>query len=620
MKFFSKVNLSLCLGIIALSASLQSSVATPIGPPIRISPVPGVNPDPILQNLPAVMDNFYQPPYYPGGVPDYLSQIYYMSDIYIVAGLRFNPCNDKITLLNFGQNFIIDDTNTFNDSIGSNTSARSSNRGLSFIYGPPVEQIIPLGGDISQLINASLGPDLALEYTKDGRLIASGQGFDDFRPNTPSQLVTQTGFLISTSDDNGATWKNPKIMGASDVNWWMPDAVGWTWWDYYVTADPSNPDLWHIGVGDAQFPFQYWGNLFYQRTEDFGKTFTPLKKIYSMVDDPVWQKENFSQAYVDDPSFDPTYLYTGGFTNHGAHPLIYDENVVLQPCERIYPYKDSPIYTTFPPDTATDQAMIRSEDGGKTWEKVAGATPKYIFQYFPFDPGYINPFDGTFFDSSGQGSHPVISPFTGRIYICYEAGNPAADPDEFIAQTYLYILLNASSDKGKTFSKSVQINRTPTDISFRRQQAFAPNMVMTKDGYLVVFYYDLRNWMGFPGEDIQTTPLPVDGWLAIYREVDDPNGGSTGVGLDFVEEIRVTEESFNARYGTQSPYHGATCSREGATMGVNEENILYVVYSRTNEPSDANIFTNVYKGMTVDTNSRFTVYLQRYKFALPSNQ
>ena len=41
-----------------------------LGPPIRISPIPGpANPDPILQNLQEVMDNHYQQPFYPGGVP-----------------------------------------------------------------------------------------------------------------------------------------------------------------------------------------------------------------------------------------------------------------------------------------------------------------------------------------------------------------------------------------------------------------------------------------------------------------------------------------------------------------------------------------------------------------------
>ena len=41
---------------------------------------------------------------------------------------------------------------------------------------------------------------------------------------------------------------------------------------------------------------------------------------------------------------------------------------------------------------------------------------------------------------------------------------------------------------------------------------------------------------------------PQIAWLAVYKETDNPKGGSTGVGLDFVGEIRLTPQSFNARH------------------------------------------------------------------------
>ena len=45
--------------------------------------------------------------------------------------------------------------------------------------------------------------------------------------------------------------------------------------------------------------------------------------------------------------------------------------------------------------------------------------------------------------------------------------------------------------------------------------------------------------------------------MDVYRETQDPHGGSTGIGLDFVGEFRLTDESANARInniGTSSPY------------------------------------------------------------------
>ena len=68
------------------------------------------------------------------------------------------------------------------------------------------------------------------------------------------------------------------------------------------------------------------------------------------------------------------------------------------------------------------------------------------------------------------------------MYLTYEAANPASNPDPFLQSTY--VLLSASSDQGATFSHAVQINRTPTNIPFRAQQAFAHGMAITKDGYL----------------------------------------------------------------------------------------------------------------------------------------
>jgi hypothetical protein len=45
---------------------------------------------------------------------------------------------------------------------------------------------------------------------------------------------------------------------------------------------------------------------------------------------------------------------------------------------------------------------------------------------------------------------------------------------------------------------------------------------------------------------------PTDAWLAIYKEIHNPHGGSTGIGLDFVKEVRLTKNSFNAQNGPQT--------------------------------------------------------------------
>lgn len=603
-----------------------NSLPVPVGPPVRISPVPGpANPDPILQNLVSVLDNHYQLPWYPGGAPDYLSQIYFLSDFYIVNHVNFNPCDDSLMHATIGQNVFVDYLGIFINSIGSNTFANSYDRGKTWSYGPPIEQIIPLGGNISHIINASLGPGLYNIYGKNGRLYAGGWGFFDMT-NIPPQSIPQGGFLFTSSDDDGKTWKTQHIELASNQDlWWLPSAVGQGPREFYITPDPANPDLIHASSMFVLSPGQFYGNLFYNYSKDAGKTFSPLKQIYSMIDDPTWREKSF-----DPSNTDPTYYSAGGFCLSSGFPTKVDDNILMLPTLRLLNLDQFGFPLT------GDQAAIRSLDNGKTWLREAGATPgDYLVGTFIIDPAFANPFAGQivngslvfpfFFDIGGQWASPIVSAATGRIYFTYCAFNQAIS-DVSIGYSISHILVNVSDDKGKTFSQAVQINRTPTNISPGAQQAFAQNAVITKDGYYCVAYYDFRNWTGSVGEDVTNTPLQTDVWLDVYRETEDPRGGSTGIGLDFVGEIRLTQESFNARIiplNTATPYSTPflTGTPEGIPMTINNNNELFIAYSVQSGVgvSPANISIG-YKGITIDRNSYVTDYLQRLKFPNISNQ
>ena len=77
----------------------------------------------------------------------------------------------------------------------------------------------------------------------------------------------------------------------------------------------------------------------------------------------------------------------------------------------------------------------------------------------------------------------------------------------------------------------VKINQTPTSILLGAQQTFAQTITITQNGYVVLAYYDFRNWTGSPGEIYNNIPLAdipplqADAWLDIYVETNDPNGG-----------------------------------------------------------------------------------------------
>lgn len=614
-----------------------ASVATPIGSPIRISPIPGpTNPDPILSNLQAVMDNHYQLPGYEGFfIPPagYLSGIFLQTNVYTVGTkLSFNPIDDNIMVTQIGQNFIYDLTNTFVRTIGTNTFTSTHDAGLSWKHSRPIEQIIPLGGTISQIINASLGPGLFMEYGTSGKLYASGHGFMDMVANPPDQSPS-TGFLFTTSENNGKNWAALEIVLSSHVNWWIYGGIYSSVGEigpreFYTRLYPPNNDLIHASTMFPLTPaFPIYGNLFYFRSTNGGKTFSTPKQIYSMIDDPVWLEKYFDPDFTADPNY---FLY-GGLSISSAHPVIYDEDVLLLPIHRQYPKKGSTLYDGLPETSNYDQAVVRSFDNGKTWHNVAGATDQYLPSNNVVDPGFIDPFDnnfqGVFSEGIGQGSSPIVSPFTGRIYLTYAAAIPNDIPNLNFAWNYPRVILSASSNKGKSWSHAVQINQTPTNIPLGAQQAFDSAATMTHDGYYVVVYYDFRNWTGTPGEDVLTTPLNTDVWLAVYRETDDPKGGSTGVGLDFVEEIRVTPQSFDARImgqlgiPTTMHYPYLTGTPEGMALTVNNNNQLYVVFAMNNERSLSNLtILEGYKGMSIDTNNRTNIFVQRYQFPKPGNQ
>jgi hypothetical protein len=123
----------------------------------------------------------------------------------------------------------------------------------------------------------------------------------------------------------------------------------------------------------------------------------------------------------------------------------------------------------------------------------------------------------------------------GNLYVVSMSG-------QFRADQLPQIALSRSRDGGNTWSSPVQVNRTPSNAP--NPQAITPSVAVAKDGYVGILYHDFR-------KDDKSDPnnTPTDVWFALYKEVSNPNGGSTGVGLDFVKEVRVSEHSYIMQNG-----------------------------------------------------------------------
>lgn len=635
---FSK-KIPLMLSSLMLASCLEAGIfQLPPFPALRISPIPGpTNPDPILSNLEAVMDDWFVLPFtspppsgYPGGAPDYLSQVLGSFNTYTIgtveggnnADIQINPINDKIMVVPFFQNRfrILPPSNGFIPFSGTYTLGRSTDGGLSWEYLPPVEAIMPLGGTLSQQLDGARPV-----YAKDGTLYMTGF-FDDMHTNPPFAAPMQ-GNYFSKSFDNGTTWTAPKVFASSAVTsqFFYAGLTGVGIYGSALLPDPQDAKRLHINYATIVLPTTYYGSIYYVRSCNGGETFTDPVQIYNMADDPVWQAEHYDPDFVIGPGVPNSEFYPdyGGQVTTGRI-LVIDKDILVAPVWRSYPSQGSTTYNQDPADTTWDIGVVRSTNNGKTWDPVAYVTEPFIFP-FSHDPAAIS--SSSVFLNDGQGSIPIIySTFTGRIYMVNMHGNPNVSPDPQVQQFFPYIALNVSYDKGLSWSPTIQINQTPTDISFDRQQAIRPNIIGTSDGYVVVAYYDYRNWLGTTTEDVFTTPLNVDGWLDIYKEVPDPNGGSTGVGLDFVQEIRVTPQSFNGRITLltnedilRTPY--GTAATTGIGLSLDQNNKLIVTFSMNNpfDFSELDPVTVGYEGLLIDENNRANIFLERYKFPNASN-
>jgi hypothetical protein len=116
----------------------------------------------------------------------------------------------------------------------------------------------------------------------------------------------------------------------------------------------------------------------------------------------------------------------------------------------------------------------------------------------------------------------------GYLYIVYPEDKASGDE----------ILLQTSRDGGFTWSQPVRINAFHDGPN---QDAFLPMVYVNDEGQVGVLYYDFRN------DILDDAPLSTDVFLAVFEETISDTGGSTGIGLDFKEEIQLTDDSFDMR-------------------------------------------------------------------------
>lgn len=583
-----------------ISALFMLSCLSLKADPIQISPeFPGFV-DPILANNPAVMDDMYQLPYFPGSVP-YLRLITGTYNFLIFPGVKVNPCNDDIVVVTMNLDQFQDSSSprVFNRLTPARLERISRDGGLT--WGKTYFQMqapIALGGTLSQVVSST-----GAVYDKCGVVVGSGV-FQDTHINPPRSFP-QSGVFFSRSQNNGKTWSTPQVLATANSNAFA-QVTGTYISASSIFAQPEDCNLLHMIYFPNTFPNPVAGDPFYTRSTNGGKTWSAGYQIYSTLTDPVWLMNHFN----------PVLKVAG--QSFPAELIAYDENLLLLPIHRQYPKVNALIFDRSVTTTNWDKAVVRSFDKGITWDPVAGATEQFI-DPFAHDPaGNKAPLWTGNRIFSGDLATPIVSsPYTGRVYMSYMAGNTDISADPLVSQGYPRIVLVASNDKGATWTSPVQVNQTPTNIPIDAQQAFWNSMTIGNDGSVVIVYYDFRNWQGGTTLD----PIPTDVWMDIYKEVADPNGGSTGVGLDFFKEVRLTPNSYNARIsltaGVGTRFVVGLLGF-GSAVTVNQKNEALAVFGIA-YPSP--LITNIgYKGMTENTNNFSTLFLQKVQLPRPSNE
>ncbi len=179
-------------------------------------------------------------------------------------------------------------------------------------------------------------------------------------------------------------------------------------------------------------------------------------------------------------------------------------------------------------------ALIRSTDKGITWGPQARngtITPIIVDQLrtiFVTDPE-----TGDDVRTGDIIPDIAVAP-NGHLYAVWQD----ARPNSLQADA---IVVSKSTNGGLTWTPFVKVNKTPTSIPIKNQQAFTPSVHVAADGTVAVTYYDFR--FNDSGPDLKT-----DYWIVHCHPgpaVSCTNSAHWG------DEIKLTNVSFDMR---QAPF------------------------------------------------------------------
>lgn len=348
---------------------------------------------------------------------------------------------------------------------GSNglTNVVSTNGGASWSLATGQPQFSTCGGAPAGSPGAfNRSTDPWVSFSSDGKTVYSIA--DSFNANGPG-FGGASAILISRSTDGGTTWQTPvtarvdtstQVLNDKESVTADPAAAGTAYavWDQLVSPQShANPSAFLHSIS-------YRGPSLLSKTTDSGATWSTGRVIF----DPGQNDQTIGNQLVVPTAGPGKGVLVDGFdliTNKGGIcPFIPNSQCVG--------------------GSISTAAVIRSTDRGATWSAP-----------IPIDRQQVGTVQiaGHPVRSSDELPEFTTNPVNGAIYAVWQ-------DSRFDPAGASKIAFSQSSDGGLTWSPTIRIDQSPAariDQSSAVVPAFVPQIHVTADGTIGLFYYDLEN-------------------------------------------------------------------------------------------------------------------------------
>lgn len=381
-------------------------------------------------------------------------------------------------------------------------------------------------------------------------------------PNT----LNQSGTFVSTSYDNGKTWSFPIMLDASsttlddlDVSTPLSNMAS-------VSVDPNNPENVLIAWSRTTESSGLGSSSIVSRSINSGLTWSDNAVLYNPFDDTIFAEIN--NGIQNNMSVNDNRIVTmpnGSILNFMTRTFAGPGTTNQQFVDDVWPFE----FRQF------DIAFTSSSDNGMTWSTDARPVVS-IDGNSTFTGGYTysgaDVTGGVGTQTSTLGSNQsfdvAVNPHNGYLYVVYQSG-------EFTSSQLPQIALVTSRDGGLTWSEPVRVSRTP--LTAPNPQAFTPAIAIA-DNVVGILYNDFRKSnISVPTE---STNIKTNVWFAQYKEKSNPQGGSTGIGLDFATESLVSRHSYNIVNGPTVQGGVLTNGIYASVVGLHDD--FYAAYIKAN--------------------------------------